>query len=85
MNEASHAILISFMKTASGRRSLNANLISHHIAKGQQSASAQWQFEMEHYKVKVDIKSDSYDFQSSAVVSVWSKESLQWNRVGSIP
>lgn len=35
--------------------------------------------------VRVSIKRDFYDRQSSAVVAAWSPESLSWNPVASIP
>jgi hypothetical protein len=33
---------------------------------------------------QICIKSDSYDFQSFAVASVWSREALCWNEAASI-
>lgn len=36
-------------------------------------------------KIKIDIKSDSYDFQSHAKVSVFNPTELKWNIVDSVP
>lgn len=36
-------------------------------------------------KIKVDIKSDSYDFQSHAKVSVFDSKDLKWNIVDNVP
>lgn len=36
-------------------------------------------------KIKIDIKSDSYDFQSYAKLSVFNSHELSWNIVDSIP
>ena len=36
------------------------------------------------FKLKIEISSNAYDFQSYARISVFSKESLQWNVVASI-
>lgn len=36
-------------------------------------------------KIKIDIKSDSYDFQSYANVSVFNSKDLKWNIVDKIP
>ena len=33
------------------------------------------------WKIRVWIKRNAYDFQSSMVGSVWSRESMQWNTV----
>jgi hypothetical protein len=37
------------------------------------------------YKLKTEIKIDSYDFQSSARVYVWKANDLEWSTVASIP
>lgn len=36
-------------------------------------------------KIKIDIKSDAYDFQSFARVSVFNQSELKWNVISSIP
>lgn len=36
------------------------------------------------FKVRVKIRSNSYDFQSYAIVEVWNKDLLKWNRLESI-
>lgn len=36
-------------------------------------------------KIKIDIKSDSYDFQSYARVSVFNPQSVEWNILDSVP
>jgi len=36
-------------------------------------------------KIKIDIKSDSYDFQSYARISVFEPQSLAWNNLSHIP
>lgn len=53
--------------------------------KGQQSVNYRQIITLENFKVKLEIKRDSYDFQSSAVASVWSTESMEWKNVYSIP
>lgn len=35
-------------------------------------------------KVRIDIKSDSYNFQSHAWADVWNPATLSWNRVANI-
>lgn len=35
-------------------------------------------------KIQINIKSDSYDFQSHAIVSVFSPTELKWNNLSSI-
>lgn len=36
-------------------------------------------------RVRITVKSNSYDFQSEAYSEVWSKAMQQWNRVESLP
>ena len=36
-------------------------------------------------KVRISIKSDSYDFQSHAVLDIWKNDELKWTRVCNIP
>jgi hypothetical protein len=36
-------------------------------------------------KIRLSIKSDSYEFQCHAYAEVWSPTNLRWNRVASIP
>lgn len=61
-------------------------IIKEEYSIGTQSASLSKIIESESgLKIRVDIKSDSYDFQSYARVSVFNKLALQWNIVDTIP
>lgn len=61
---------------------MKAKNISQEIAKGQQSVTFKEVVEWEGFKIKTEIKSDSYDFQCFASISVW--KNLEWSKVHSI-
>lgn len=42
-------------------------------------------YEIAGERVRITVKSNSYDFQSEAYSEVWSKAMQQWNRVENIP
>lgn len=85
MEQNAPASIVAIIKQASGRRQLNSTLLDHSISKGQQSTKAQWTFDVDGYKVQISVKSDTCDFQSSAIAQVWSKSELKWNTVATIP
>ena len=55
------------------------------IWKGQQSINYTQIATMGSFKIRIDIKRDSYDMQSHATASVFSMEKLDWNKIYSIP
>src|SRR5436305_512872 len=55
------------------------------IVLGQQSVDAELLGKIGEHKVRVTIKSDSYDFQSYARIHVWRPASLDWSLVYSLP
>jgi hypothetical protein len=60
--------------------------IYSNISEGRQTTTLNQVVEIEGHKVRVEIKRDnSYAFQSSANVEVWSNATLSWNRVHHIP
>lgn len=62
--------------------------ISEQIGKGRQSIDAERIMRLENearaVKVRIKIKSDSYDFQSYARAEVFDQAALKWNQVASI-
>lgn len=61
-------------------------IIKEEYSTGTQSASLSKIIESDSgLKIRVDIKSDSYDYQSYARVSVFNKLGLQWNIIDTIP
>lgn len=42
-------------------------------------------FEVGGERVRITVKSNSYDFQSEAYSEVWSRSMQQWNRVETLP
>jgi hypothetical protein len=71
------------------QRSALETVISQEISKGRQSIDAERILALEtgerKIKVRLKIKSDSYDFQSYARADVFNPESLSWNPLASIP
>lgn len=63
----------------------STRVISTSVSEGRQSVTSQDIFAIGAHKIRLTIKSDSYDFQSSAVAEVWNGATLSWNRVHSIP
>lgn len=61
-----------------------AQVISTSVSEGRQSVTSQDILLIDGHKIRLTIKSDSYDFQSSAVAEVWNGATLSWNRVHSI-
>lgn len=68
---------------------INVAVLSEQLSKGQQCLSAEriiaLSDESTKAKIRIRIKSDSYDFQSYARVDVCSPATLSWNRIGEIP
>lgn len=61
-------------------------IIKEEYSLGQQSAQLTKIIEGDKgLKIKIEIKSDSYDFQSYARVSVFNSSELKWNGVDHIP
>ena len=58
--------------------------IEETINKNGQSLIAQQIFKLNDFKVRLTVKSDSYNFQSYARASVWNPSEMQWNHVHSI-
>lgn len=52
---------------------------------GRQSWNYREIFKQGDHKIRVDIKIDSYDFQSHARAEVWNEKELKWNVVHHIP
>lgn len=55
------------------------------ISKGTQSVTLVALYKVDGHKVRTTIKSDSYASQSEAVAHIWSKDSLKWNLIASVP
>lgn len=66
------------------RSNKTSDVISKEIGIGRQSATLTEVIRLAGYKLKIVIKSDSYDFQSSAAIYVWSGINEGWTRVHSI-
>ena len=65
-------------------------LVEREFSKGQQSATMKSHYKItsgphKGKKICTVVKSDSYKFQSSAIVSIWKDEDLTWSRVANIP
>jgi hypothetical protein len=70
-------------------RAKKPTIVSENISKGGQdvifSLIEKWTSLTDKLlKVKFEVRSNSYDFQCQAVVSVWNEVELKWNRVHSI-
>jgi hypothetical protein len=59
-------------------------MIQDEILKARQSLTLHQVFEMKGHKLSISIKSDSYDFQSHAIISVFHPTELKWNRLAGI-
>lgn len=55
------------------------------VVRGSQDVEATLFAKVGAHKVRVNIRRDSYDFQSHARIYVWHAPSLKWNLVHSIP
>lgn len=60
-------------------------LLQERYFNGTQSINYEGLFSFMDHKLKVSIKKDSYDFQSSCAVSIFDKAKNAWNRLASIP
>jgi hypothetical protein len=69
-------------KTSNG---ITVQMIEVTTWKGSQSVHFRKLVQLNAFKVKLEIKRDSYANQSHAIASVWSAEKLEWNTVYSIP
>ena len=71
------------------QRSALETVISQQISKGRQSMEAErivaFETNDRKIKVRIKIKSDSYDFQSFARAEAFNPQSLEWNPIASIP
>tara|TARA_R100001594_G_C3936520_1_gene239532 strand:+ start:85 stop:405 length:321 start_codon:yes stop_codon:yes gene_type:complete len=63
----------------------NATILSREYFNGQQSVGFEGLYEYKNHKLKIRIKIDSYDFQSSAKIFIFDKQELNWNLLASIP
>ena len=52
---------------------------------GQQTANLREICEINGQRFQIEIKFDSYDFQSHGIISMWSADRKEWSRVYSIP
>lgn len=59
--------------------------IQHVIARGQQDYSLLSVFSINNLRLRVQIKSDAYDFQSYARIDMFHKGEGKWERVADIP
>lgn len=55
------------------------------LAQGGQSATFREILELDGFRIRLTVTSDSYAFQSRATSEVWSKAELRWNQVHYIP
>ena len=61
-----------------------AVLLEETINEGRQDVTARRVLSLGDFKVRLTIKSDSYQFQSFARAEVWNPATLSWNQVHSI-
>jgi len=59
-------------------------VIEREYFNGRQSVEFKGIYEYKGYKLKINIDIDSYDFQSSAKISVFDPQELKWNYLQSI-
>jgi len=64
---------------------MEANTIHKEVSAGRQSVNYKEILMLDEMKLRIRIKSDSYDFQCFARVSVWSEENLRWEQIDFIP
>jgi hypothetical protein len=55
------------------------------ISRGSQDVTYREMLELYDYRCRITIKSDSHQEQCHARLEVWSRASLSWNEVASIP
>lgn len=63
----------------------NATILSREYFNGKQSVEFEGLYVYKKNKLKIDIDIDSYDYQSSAKISIFDKQELNWNLLASIP
>jgi hypothetical protein len=63
---------------------MKSRVIDTTIGKGRQDIVYRELVMLTDKKVRIDIKSDSYDFQSHARVSVWNAAEDKWNQIDSL-
>ncbi len=63
----------------------NAKILSREYFNGKQSVEFEGLYEYKKNKLKIDIDIDSYDYQSSARISIFDKQEVKWNLLASIP
>ena len=61
-----------------------AVILEETINEGRQDVTARRVLSLGDFKVRLTIKSDSYQFQSFARAEVWNPATLSWNQVHSI-
>lgn len=61
----------------------NLKTIKENYFKGSQSMSFEGIYKLNDYKIKVEIKKDSYDAQSYGRIWIW--KNLEWSFIASIP
>lgn len=62
----------------------NIEVISEDVSKGRQDVVKTWVLAVGTQKIRIQIKSDSYDFQSHARAEIWDDQKKGWNFVHSI-
>lgn len=60
-------------------------VISETISEGQQSVTLDRVLMSGENRLRISIKSDSYDFQCHATIKVWAADRKEWSLVHSIP
>jgi hypothetical protein len=58
---------------------------SREFSNGTQSLNFKGVYQLGDLKLAINIKRDSYDFQSYATITVWRPSDLSWSPVASIP
>lgn len=61
-----------------------STMIEQSISRGRQDVTARRILRVGPHKVRLTVKSDSYDFQCFARAEVWNPADLKWNQVHSI-
>jgi hypothetical protein len=63
---------------------LKGKTIKKTLSVGRQDVTYTEIIKIKEKKLRIIIKSDSYDFQSSARISVYNEENLEWNHLDSV-